>query len=51
MTLGTLFLGLVWLAFIVFGVIGGFKDIWYFGVLLAAITITLAIRNYKLKKK
>jgi uncharacterized membrane protein YoaK (UPF0700 family) len=51
MTLGTLFLGLVWLAFIVFVVIGGFSDIWYFGVLLAVITVVLGIRNYRLKKK
>jgi hypothetical protein len=51
MNIGIVFLGLAWLIFIASGFIYGFGEIKWFGVLLAAITITLAIRNYKLKKK
>lgn len=51
MSMGTVFLALVWSAFVIFGIVGGFEDIWPFGVLMAVITGVLAIRNYKLKKK
>lgn len=51
MSAGTLFLGLVWAAFIIFGAVDTYSDIWPFGVLLAVITVVLAIRNYRLKKK
>lgn len=51
MSAGTVFLGLAWAAFIIFGAVDTYADIWPFGVLLAVITVVLAIRNYRLKKK
>lgn len=51
MSLGTVILALVWAAFVIFGMVRTFADIWPFGVLLGLITIALAIRNYYLKRK
>lgn len=50
MNLGTVMLGLVWIFWIVLAFIA-WGDVWYFGVLLAVITIVLAVRNFYLKKK
>lgn len=51
MNIGIVFLGLAWAFFIWFGFARTFLDIWPFGVLLGVITIVLAVRNYRLKKK
>lgn len=52
MTIGTVFLGLAWVFFVIVGMVAGtFIEIWPFGVLLTVITGVLAVRNYKLKKK
>lgn len=51
MSMGTVFFVLVWGAFILFGIIGGFGNIWPFGVLMAVISGVLAIRDYRLKRK
>jgi hypothetical protein len=51
MNIGIAFLGGAWLLFLASGILYGFREIYAFGILLAVITIVIAVRNYKLKKK
>lgn len=49
MNIGTVFILLVWIAFIVFGIVGGFADIWPFGILIAVLTTVIVVYNIRKK--
>lgn len=51
MSIGYVFLFGAWAIWVISGVIYGFGEIVWFGVLMAVITGVLAIRNYRLKRK